>query len=63
MKKIFCIAILFFAVACNSGGNTNKASDAANPVKGNSPGSNIEEMDTSRMDTSGHSISADSAKQ
>ncbi len=64
MKKIFYTSILFSAVACSSGGNTNNTSDSANTnsIKGNSAGSNIIEIDTLHMDTSGHSISTDSAK-
>ncbi len=61
MKKIFYTSLLFFAISCNSGGNTNNFSDSANAIKGNSPGSNIIEMDTLHMDTSGHPKSADSA--
>lgn len=62
MKKIFYTGILLFAIACNSGGNTNNATDNAttNSVKGNSAGSNVIEMDTLRMDTSGHAISTES---
>lgn len=62
MKKIFYGGILLFAFACNSGGNTNNATDSAtsNSVNGNSAGSNVIEMDTLHMDTSGHAISTES---
>lgn len=62
MKKIFYTAMLFLGISCNSGRNTNNSSDSANTTKGNSPGSNIQEMDTLHIDTSGHSISTDRAK-
>lgn len=63
MKRIFYTCTLFFAVSCSSGGDTNNFADSAknSSVKGNSPGSNLIEMDTMRTDTPGHSISTDSA--
>jgi hypothetical protein len=63
MKKILCITILFSAAACGSGKSSDNSSDTAttNSVKGNSPGSNVIEMDTMHMDTAGNKALSDSS--
>lgn len=62
MRKLFLASALFFCISCGSKGDINTSSDSANieTNKGNAAGSNIVEMDTLRMDTSNHSIPADS---
>lgn len=62
MKKIFYVGVLFLAASCSSGGNADNHSDSAttNMEKGNSPGSNIIQMDTMHMDTSGQKMLSDS---
>ena len=55
MRILFFAGILFFAIACGSGENSNTPLNNENnntPNKGNSAGSNIIEMDTMHMDTS-----------
>jgi hypothetical protein len=63
MKKMFYPALLLFAFLFTSCGNKNNSSNTTEnaPAKGNSAGSNIIEMDTMHMDTSGNNILTDSS--
>lgn len=65
MIKNFYGTLLFLAIFSFSCGNKNQSSnnaDNANGVKGNSPGSNLIEMDTMRMDTAAQNMSTDSTQ-
>jgi len=61
MRKVLFVSLIFSAVACSSGGNTETSQNGADTttIQGNSAGSNIIEMDTLHMDTSSQQISTD----
>ena len=63
MKNFFYTTMLFFIVSCGSTETKSDSLDSSenrNATKGNSAGSNVIEMDTMHMDTSGQKISTDS---
>lgn len=63
MRKLFLAGILFFAISCGSGENSNTSSDRATTTnEGNSAGSNTIVMDTLHMDTSSQKILDDSTQ-
>lgn len=63
MRKLLWAGVLFFAISCGCGENSNTSTKSEKPAdKGNSAGSNTIEMDTLHMDTSSQDILKDSAQ-